>query len=157
MIMQEAIMQQIITATSKILDENRGGPFGAAVVKEGRIIAMGFNEVTSQNDPTSHAEIMAIRNACQHLNTYNLSGYDLYTSCEPCPMCLGAIYWSRIDKIFYGANRFDAAKFGFDDAYFYEEINKDYEHKTVPMQECLRKTALKLLVAWDNKLDKQPY
>ena len=105
--------------------KNNGGPFGCVIVKENKIIAEGVNRVTHNNDPTAHAEIIAIRNACEKLNTFNLKGCELYTSCEPCPMCLSAIYWSHIDKIYYGNSRLDASKIGFDDDFIYNELNKE--------------------------------
>ena len=111
--------------------ENQGGPFGSVIVKDGKIISEGFNKVTSTNDPTAHGEIVAIREACKNLNTFNLKGCDLYSSCEPCPMCLSAIYWSHIDKIFYANSREDAKNVDFDDSLIYTEINKDKKSREV--------------------------
>ena len=114
-----------------------GGPFGCVIVKENKIIAEGSNKVTSSNDPTAHAEVVAIREACKKLNTFNLAGCDLYTSCEPCPMCLSAIYWSHIDNIYYANTREDAKKIEFDDSFIYLEISKKIEERNVPMKQLL--------------------
>src|SRR5438045_1315378 len=120
----EYFMQRAIRLAQNGMDSNAGGPFGALVVKDGEIIAEGSNRVTSTNDPTAHAEIVAIRNACQKLNSFQLDGCRIYTSCEPCPMCLGAIYWARPEKVFFACTREDAANVGFDDQFIYDEIEK---------------------------------
>ncbi|HOW21948.1 MAG TPA: nucleoside deaminase, partial [Tenuifilaceae bacterium] len=119
----EKFMDEAIELAIKGVMSDEGGPFGAIVVKDGRIVGKGNNHVTSTNDPTAHAEVMAIRDACRTLNTFQLNGCVLYTSCEPCPMCLGAIYWARLDKVFYSANRHIASYHGFDDSFIYNEVN----------------------------------
>ena len=134
-----------------------GGPFGCVIVKDDKIIAEGSNKVTFSNDPTAHAEIVAIREACKKLNTFNLSGCDLYASCEPCPMCLSAIYWSHVDKIFYANTREDAKKINFDDSLIYSEISKKYEDRKIPIKQILRDEALKAFEIWDKKTDKIEY
>jgi len=136
---------------------NAGGPFGCIIVKDNKIIAEGSNKVTSSNDPTAHAEIIAIRDACQKLNTFNLSGSDLYSSCEPCPMCLSAIYWSHVDNIFYANTREDAKKINFDDSFIYSEILKKNEDRKIPIKQMLRDEALKAFEIWDKKVDKIKY
>ena len=137
--------------------ETIGGPFGCVIVKDNKIISEGSNKVTSTNDPTAHGEIVAIREACLKLNTFNLSGCELYTSCEPCPMCLSAIYWSHIDKIFYANTRNDAKNIDFDDSFIYSEINKKIEDRKIQMTQMLRDEALKAFKIWDNKVDKIKY
>ena len=137
--------------------DNAGGPFGCVVVKENKIIAEGSNKVTSSNDPTAHAEVVAIREACKKLNTFNLVGCDLYTSCEPCPMCLSAIYWSHIDNIYYANTREDAKKIEFDDSFIYLEISKKIEERNIPMKQLLRKEALEAFELWEKKGDKIKY
>ena len=136
---------------------NAGGPFGCVIVKDNKTIAEGSNKVTSSNDPTAHAEIVAIRDACQKLNTYNLSGSDLYSSCEPCPMCLSAIYWSHIDNIFYASTRDDAKKINFDDSFIYSEFSKKIEDRKIPIKQMLRDEALKVFELWNKKTDKIEY
>ena len=136
---------------------NAGGPFGCVIVKDNKIIAEGSNIVTSSNDPTAHAEIVAIRDACQKLNTFNLSGSDLYSSCEPCPMCLSAIYWSHIDNIFYANTRDDAKKINFDDSFIYSEFSKKIEDRKIPIKQMLRDEALKAFELWNKKIDKIEY
>ena len=134
-----------------------GGPFGCVIVKENKIISEGSNKVTSSNDPTAHAEVVAIREACKKLNTFNLTGCDLYTSCEPCPMCLSAIYWSRIENIFYANTRIDAKSIDFDDSFIYSEINKDLEDRKIKMFQMHREEALEAFKIWENKKDKIKY
>lgn len=134
-----------------------GGPFGCVIVKNNEIISEGFNEVTNMNDPTAHAEIVAIRNACNKLNTFNLKGTQMFTSCEPCPMCLSAIYWSHIDKIYYGNNRKDAAKIGFDDSYIYDELSLDLNKRKIPLEQINEKEAIKAFEEWEVKTDKTLY
>ena len=134
-----------------------GGPFGCVIVKDEKIIAEGSNKVTFSNDPTAHAEIVAIRDACQKLNTFNLSGSDLYSSCEPCPMCLSAIYWSHIDNIFYANTRDDAKKINFDDSFIYSEFSKKIEDRKIPIKQMLRNEALKAFELWNKKIDKIEY
>ena len=137
--------------------ETTGGPFGCVIVKENKIISEGFNKVTLTNDPTAHGEIVAIREACNKLNTFNLSGCELYSTCEPCPMCLSAIYWSHIDKIFYANTREDAKNIEFDDSFIYSEINKKIQDRKIQMVQMHRDDALKAFKIWDEKLDKIKY
>ena len=137
--------------------ETTGGPFGCVIVKDNKIISEGFNKVTLTNDPTAHGEIVAIREACNKLNTFKLSGCELYSSCEPCPMCLSAIYWSRIDKIFYANSRDDAKNIDFDDSFIYSEINKKIEDRKLQMIQMHRDEALKAFKIWDEKVDKIKY
>ena len=137
--------------------ETIGGPFGCVIVKDNKIISEGSNKVTSTNDPTAHGEIVAIRDACLKLNTFNLSGCELYSSCEPCPMCLSAIYWSHIEKIFYANSRNDAKNIDFDDSFIYSEINKKIEDRKIQMTQMHKDEALKAFKIWDNKVDKIKY
>ena len=134
-----------------------GGPFGCVIVEDNKIISEGYNKVTSTNDPTAHGEIVAIREACLKLNTFNLSGCELYSTCEPCPMCLSAIYWSHIDKIFYANTRDDAKNIDFDDSFIYSEINKKIGDRKIQMIQMLRDEALKVFKIWDEKVDKIKY
>ena len=134
-----------------------GGPFGCVIVKDNQIIAEGHNQVTLNNDPTAHAEIVAIRDACRKLNNFFLEGCDIYTSCEPCPMCLSAIYWARIDKIYYANTRKDAQKIDFDDSLIYTELHKNIDKRKIPMIQILRNEALKAFELWDKKIDKVKY
>ena len=137
--------------------ETTGGPFGCVIVKDNNIISEGSNKVTSTNDPTAHGEIVAIREACFKLSTFNLSGCELYSTCEPCPMCLSAIYWSHIDKIFYANTRDDAKNIDFDDSFIYSEISKKIDDRKVQMIQLHRDEALKAFKIWDQKLDKIKY
>ena len=134
-----------------------GGPFGCVVVKDNMIVAEGSNKVTFSNDPTAHAEIVAIRDACKKLNTFNLSGCDIYASCEPCPMCVSAIYWSHINNIYYANTREDAKKINFDDSMIYSEFSKKIEDRKIPIKQILREEALKAFDIWDKKTDKIEY
>ena len=134
-----------------------GGPFGSVIVKDDKIIAEGSNKVTYSNDPTAHGEIVAIREACKNLNTFDLSGCEIYTSCEPCPMCLSAIYWSRLDKIYYANTREDAKNIDFDDSFIYTEIPKKIVDRKIKMVQMLRDEALKAFEIWDKKVDKIKY
>ncbi len=134
-----------------------GGPFGSVIVKDQKIIAEGSNKVTFTNDPTAHGEIVAIREACKNLNTFDLSGCEIYTSCEPCPMCLSAIYWSRLDKVYYANTREDAKNIDFDDSFIYTEIPKKIDDRKIKMVQMLREEALKAFEIWDNKVDKIKY
>ena len=136
---------------------NGTGPFGAVVVKNEKIIAEGSNKVTSTNDPTAHGEIIAIREACKQLNNFSLSGCELYSSCEPCPLCLSAIYWARINKIYYANTREDARKIDFDDSFIYSEIKKNIDERKIPMTPMMRDEALKAFELWDKKTDKVKY
>ena len=136
---------------------SNGGPFGCVIVKNNEIIAEGSNKVTIINDPTAHAEIVTIRKACNVLNNFNLEGTEMYTSCEPCPMCLSAIYWSHIDKIYYSNTRLDAAKIGFDDNYIYNELSKQLSQRKIPMQQLNQEDAIKVFKEWELKPDKTKY
>ena len=136
---------------------SNGGPFGCVIVKNNEIIAEGSNKVTIINDPTAHAEIVTIRKACKALNNFNLEGTEMYTSCEPCPMCLSAIYWSHIDKIYYANTRLDAAKIGFDDNNIYNELSKQLSQRKIPMQQLNQEDAIKVFKEWELKPDKTKY
>ena len=137
--------------------DNGGGPFGAVIVRDGVVVATGVNRVTIDNDPTAHAEVNAIRSACSKEHTFNLAGCIVYTSCEPCPMCLGAIYWAHIDKIYYGATQYDAAEVGFDDSFIYRELELKSEKRNKPIENILHNEALAPFVAWQEKDDKIEY
>jgi tRNA(Arg) A34 adenosine deaminase TadA len=134
-----------------------GGPFGAVIVKEGKIIATGVNRVTANTDPTAHAEVNVIRKAAKKLGTFDLVGCDIYTSCEPCPMCLGAIYWAHLDKIFYGNSKTDAKNIGFDDSFIYDEIDLSPENRQVQTEQKLREEAIKAFDSWRLSVDKVCY
>ena len=136
---------------------NGGGPFGAVIAKGGEIIATGVNRVTASCDPTAHAEVSAIRAATAKLGTFDLSGYEIYTSCEPCPMCLGAIYWARLDKMYYANNKTDAKNIGFDDSFIYDELELKPENRKLPSEVMLREEAIKAFEAWSSKTDKIEY
>ena len=154
--MTNKFMVKAIELSIKSVDSGTG-PFGAVIVKDNKIISEGFNIVTSSNDPTSHAEIVAIRNACKILNNFSLEDCDLYTTCEPCPMCLSAIYWARIERIYYANTRGDAQKIDFSDAMIYEELNKTIKDRKIPMHQIMREEALKAFDLWDKKVDKVKY
>jgi guanine deaminase len=134
-----------------------GGPFAAVVVKDGRIIAEGVNRVTAANDPTAHAEVVAIREACRALRDFQLAGCDLYTTCEPCPMCLGAIYWARPARVFYAGTAADAAAAGFDDAFIYDELKQPQPGRRIPMTQLLRDESLSIFSTWKQQENKTPY
>jgi guanine deaminase len=150
-------MQRAIDLSIEGSSKGKGGPFGAVVVKDGKIVGESFNQVTSTNDPTAHAEVMAIRDACKNLKTFDLSGCELYTSCEPCPMCLGAIYWARFDKIYYGNTRGDAAAVGFDDSYIYDEIPLPMDERKIKMVQLGHKEAKHAFDLWDENEGKIKY
>tara|TARA_B110000014_G_C19876927_1_gene453914 strand:+ start:246 stop:710 length:465 start_codon:yes stop_codon:yes gene_type:complete len=154
--MSNKFMKRAIELSIKSVN-NGTGPFGAVIVKDDQIISEGFNTVTSTNDPTSHAEIVAIRLACKSLNNFSLENCDLYTTCEPCPMCLAAIYWSHINKIYYANTRNDAQKIDFSDALIYEELNKTIKERKIPMHQMMRDEALKAFEMWNKKEDKVKY
>lgn len=134
-----------------------GGPFGAVVVKDGKIIGEGSNRVTSSHDPSAHAEIVAIRNACQQLQSFQLTGCTLYTSCEPCPMCLGAIYWARPERIVYACRHSDAAEVGFDDSFIYEELERPQSERSIPAVQMLREAGLEAFQTWERKTNRVNY
>ncbi len=153
----EALMREAIRLSLDNVRNGTGGPFAALIARKGEILAVGTNLVTSLNDPTAHAEVVAIRNACQHLHSFELKGCDLYTTCEPCPMCLGAIYWARLERVFFGNTRHDAAEIGFDDAFIYDEIPRDFSARKLPMIPLLREEALATFRAWQQSTTKKPY
>ena len=152
-----AFLREAIRLSIEKMEANEGGPFGAVVVRNGEIVGRGWNQVTSTNDPTAHAEVVAIRDACSRLKTFLLAGCEIYSSCEPCPLCLAAIYWSRLDGIYYAATCDDAAAAGFDDRQFYDEIRKPAGERAIPMQQALRDEALAALQTWVKKDDRIRY
>lgn len=154
---EEKFMREAILLSQKSLTENAGGPFGCIIVKDNVVIGRGNNQVTATNDPTAHAEMVAIRNACKNLGTYQLEGCEIYTSCEPCPMCLGAIYWARPAIIYYGNTRNDAKEIGFDDSMIYEEVNTRIEDRIIPAVNIEREAANKVFEDWVIKGDKKLY
>ena len=155
--MKTKFMREAIRLSLQKMRANHGGPFGAVVVRRGKIVGRGWNRVTSMNDPTAHAEVMAIREACRQLKTFRLDDCELYASCEPCPMCLAAIYWARMGKIFYANTRRDASAVGFDDDLIYREVTRPVSRRKIQMQQLLRKEALKVFAEWKNKPDKVCY
>lgn len=150
-------MNEAIRMAEDNVSSLNGGPFGAIVVKNGKIVGSGVNMVTSSNDPTAHAEIVAIRNACEALNTHELDDCEIYTSCEPCPMCLGAIYWARPKKIYYACTKDDAADAGFDDSYIYDEMALSIEKREIPAVQLMREKALKVFNDWKININKVKY
>lgn len=154
---KDKYMLEAIKKAEENIITGKGGPFGAVVVRDGKIIASAGNRVTSTNDPTAHAEVVAIREACQVLDTFDLSGCEIYASCEPCPMCLGAIMWSRLDKLYYAADRNDAARAGFDDELFYAELALPAEKRILSPSQMLRKEANEIFDKWISETDKIPY
>ena len=150
-------MRETIRLSREKMRRNAGGPFGAIIVRRGKIVGCGWNRVTSANDPTAHAEIMAIREACHRLKTFRLDDCELYASCEPCPMCLAAIYWARMGKIFYAGTRRDATMAGFDDDLIYREVSRPVSRRKIPMKQLLRKDALRVFAEWKKKPDKVRY
>lgn len=150
------MLEAIKMAETGMIDEN-GGPFGAIVVKDNKIVGRGNNKVTLNNDPTAHAEVIAIRDACKNLNSFQLEDCEIYTSCEPCPMCLGAIYWARPKIVYYAGNKDDAADAGFDDDFIYREIATPVDERKIPMKQLLRKDAQKIFTKWKSIDDKIEY
>lgn len=150
-------MREAIRLSRQKMRANQGGPFGAVIARDGKIIAHGWNRVTTANDPTAHAEITAIRNACKKLKRFHLDDCELYTSCEPCPMCLAAVYWTRLKQVFYATTRADAAAIHFDDAFIYGEICRPISRRKVSMKPLLRAEALKAFAEWRKKTDKVLY
>ena len=150
-------MARAIGLAANNVNSSNGGPFGAVVVKDGKIVGEGGNKVTVQNDPTAHAEIVAIREAAKNLGTFDLSGCEIYASCEPCPMCLGAIYWSHIDKLYYAATKDDAAKANFDDSFIYAEIAKPKDQRQLQSVQLMREDAVKVFEEWIETENKIPY
>ena len=155
--MDKTFMARAIQLSIENVRSGSGGPFGAVVVKDGKVVAEAANRVTASNDPTAHAEVLAIRQACQKLRCFELTGCDLYTSCEPCPMCLGAIYWARIDKVFFGNLAADAAKVGFDDSAIYAEFTEPHAEREIPMIQMMREEALAAFRAWEQQPGKILY
>ena len=156
-IQHEKFMQMAIDLSVKNVQNGLGGPFGAVIVKNGEVVAASANKVVPTNDPTAHAEVSAIRLACQQLNTFNLEGCEIYTSCEPCPMCLGAIYWARLDKIYYANTKADAAAIGFDDHFIYDELELPMSQRKLPVVQMLRDEALKAFKQWEESTGKTEY
>lgn len=150
-------MKEAIRLSIANVEEGKGGPFGAVVVKDGKIIARGVNMVTTNNDPTAHAEVVAIREACKILNSFQLDGCEVYTTCEPCPMCLGAIYWARPDKLYYANSKEDAAAIQFDDQFIYEEIAKPFSERKLFTKQILRDEALIAFDKWSKSTTKTEY
>jgi guanine deaminase len=155
--MNPKFMREAIRLSIKMMRRGQGGPFGAVVARDGRIVGRGWNLVTSTNDPTAHAEIVAIREACKQLKTFQLSDCDLYTSCEPCPMCLSAIYWARFRNVFYANTRKDAARINFDDDFIYREVALPIRRRKLKMKQLLHKEALTAFAEWERKADKMLY
>jgi guanine deaminase len=153
----ETFMRQAIALSRIHMSANAGGPFGAVIVADGKVVGEGWNKVTSSNDPTAHAEVVAIREACQRLARFDLRGCVLYTSCEPCPMCLAATYWARIDKVYYANEQADAAAINFDDAFLYRQLSIPRERRSLVCEQILRDEALEVFREWDAKPDKVPY
>ena len=152
--MEIQMMKAAIQVALEGMRSGKGGPFGAVVVKDGKIVGKGCNMVTSTNDSTAHAEVTAIRDACKNLGTFQLDGCEIYTSCEPCPMCLGAIYWARPSKIYFACTKQDAANIGFDDAFIYEEIEKPYAERAIKTIQVLQEEAISIFQEWASKGDK---
>jgi len=150
-------MQDAIERAMENVRSGRGGPFGAVVVKDGRVIATGVNSVTASNDPTAHAEVNAIREACRTLETFQLTGCEIYTSCEPCPMCLGAIYWARPDRVFFAATASDAAAAGFDDSFIYAELKVPHQERKIPFESLMHEAGLEPFREWMRKNDRVRY
>jgi tRNA(Arg) A34 adenosine deaminase TadA len=153
----EQLMARAVALSAEKMRAGRGGPFGAVIARDGEIIAEGSNQVTSGNDPTAHAEVVAIREACRRLGTFSLQGCEMYTSCEPCPMCLGAIYWARLDRVYYANTRNDAAAIGFDDDHIYRELDKPIDDRAVPFIRLESEAARAIFKEWLEKPDKIPY
>jgi len=155
--MIDSFMEQAIRLAVENVRSGRGGPFAALVVKDGHVIATGSNSVTSTNDPTAHAEVTAIRAACRALGTFQLTGCEIYTSCEPCPMCLGAIYWARPDRVYFAATARDAANAGFDDSFIYEELPRKHSERRIPFVHMMRDAGLEPFLEWKRKEDRIRY
>jgi tRNA(Arg) A34 adenosine deaminase TadA len=153
----DRFMREAIALSRRDMESGLGGPFGAVIVKDGFVIARGSNRVTSTNDPTAHAEIVAIRNACTKLESFSLAGCTLFTSCEPCPMCLGAVYWARLDRLYFANTRADAAAIDFSDDYIYRELALPLHERSVPFEQHLRDEALPIFAQWQAKSDKIVY
>jgi guanine deaminase len=155
--MDNPFMARAIRLAIENIDSGQGGPFGAVIVHDNRIVAEGANRVTLSNDPTAHAEVIAIRQACRTLAVFELKGCEIYTSCEPCPMCLGAIYWARLSRVYYACLAADAAQAGFDDSLIYREIARPHSERTIPMHPLMREQALAAFRAWKDSAHKTAY
>jgi tRNA(Arg) A34 adenosine deaminase TadA len=153
----EIFLREAIRLSSEKMEADEGGPFGALIVKDGKIVGRGWNRVTSANDPTAHAEVEAIRDACASLETFTLEGCEIYASCEPCPMCLAAIYWARLDRLYFAATRSDAAGAGFDDDLIYSELSKPWASRSLNMEAHLREEAQHVFEQWNQKADRTAY
>ncbi|AEV31266.1 cytosine/adenosine deaminase [Owenweeksia hongkongensis DSM 17368] len=153
----ELYIRLAIEFSQKGMDSGSGGPFGCVIVKDGEVIGHGYNQVTTTNDPTAHAEIVAIRNACKAIDSFQLEGCVVYTSCEPCPMCLGAIYWARPDRLVYACSRQDAAAIGFDDDFIYQEIPLQSSERKIKTEQLLQEEGVKVMELWKTKKDKIDY
>lgn len=154
--MERKLLKQAIELAKANVDDG-GGPFGAVIVKEGLVISSAANKVTQRNDPTAHAEVLAIRKAAEKLGTWNLEGCELYTSCEPCPMCMGAVYWAHLDKVYYASGHEDARKAGFDDSEIYSEMKKDVKDRKLSMHQDMRTEGNEAFVKWMEKVDREEY
>ena len=153
----EPLMREAIRLSIEMMRQGKGGPFGALIVRDGQVIGRGWNQVTSTNDPTAHAEIVAIREACRETGSFLLPGCELYSSCEPCPMCLSAAYWAGLRRVYFAARRSDATEAGFRDETLYEELARDHAARSLPCAELLREEALAAFQEWKTKPDKVPY
>jgi tRNA(Arg) A34 adenosine deaminase TadA len=154
---ERANMMRAINLSLEKMRSNEGGPFGAVITQNGEVISEGWNQVTSSNDPTAHAEVMAIRKACEKLNAFSLEGCEIYSSCEPCPMCLSAIYWARLDRLYFANSRDDAKAIGFDDAHIYEEVGKPVHERVIPTVQMHLPEAAAVFAEWHDKVDKIEY
>jgi len=154
---QQKFMDEAVRLSKRCMETGQGGPFGCIVVKDGEIVGRGWNKVLADHDPTAHAEVIAIRDACANLGTYQLNGCDIYTSCEPCPMCMGAIYWSRPDRVYYANTRHDAAATGFDDSFIYDELALQLEQRRIPMIALDKSAAIAVFDLWLKKEDRERY
>lgn len=150
-------MLEAIHLAQQGMNRNEGGPFGCVIVRDNQVVGRGNNKVTSTNDPTAHAEVTAIREACQHFNTFQLEDCEIFTSCEPCPMCLGAIYWAKIKKIYFACTRADAGAIGFSDHFIYREIPKELHERSIPVEQLLREEAMQVFNEWNQKPDRIIY
>ena len=153
----ETFLREAIRLSKEKMEAGEGGPFGAVIVKNGEIVGRGWNRVVTANDPTAHAEIEAIRNACSKLETFSLAGCEIYASCEPCPMCLAAIYWARLDALYFAASRDDAADAGFDDTLLYKEVSKDWPTRALKTEQHMHEDAQAVFNLWKNKTDRTNY
>ncbi len=154
---ERANMMRAVNLSLEKMRSNEGGPFGAVITRNGEVISEGWNQVTSSNDPTAHAEVMAIRKACEKLGTFSLEGCEIYSSCEPCPMCLSAIYWARLDRLYFANSRDDAKAIGFDDAHIYEEVGKPVHERVIPTVHMHLPEAAAVFAEWHDKVDKIEY